>query len=339
MPKKRNKIYDLMKAAGIILVILAHLVYNEGMVKQVIHSFHMPLFLLLAGVFAKNIDQIPSFEQYTAKNAKRLLLPYLVTMLMLCIYGGVQAFAKHDIGYFLRHFFSMLSASADGWNSQWGLIYAGPMWFLIALFWIREIFYGIQRVCARMPKYGDECIVGISILLSILSVIVHPYLPSLPFCIIQAFTALAFYAIGWFVHHHPMPWWVYVLCVLVWPFAIKFGSVGIDSCTLRNYPLSFVGACGGTYAVYLLCTGISQLHKYVSTLDIAHLLHMQSPLAWCGMYSLPILCMHDLEMYSDIYNSIMIRLPFDIGRVWGGILAIGLAYLITKLPLLKEVYT
>lgn len=328
--KQRNETYDLMKGIALILMMLCHLVYTEGPVKQFIYSFHMPLFFILAGVFAKNIEEISSLKDYTRKNAKRLLLPYMATMLMLCVWGGVQAVAKHDVGFFLRHIFSMLSASADGWHSQWGLIYAGPMWFLIALFVVREIFYGLQFVCESIIKYREECILGISIVLSFLSVIIHPYLPSLPFCIMQACTAIAFYAVGWYIHNHSIPWWVYAMCVIVWPLAILYGGVGLDSCALQYYPLSFIGACGGTYVLYWLCKAfliyVSKIHNPISIFG------------WMGINSLAILCMHDLEIYSDIFYSVMCRLPFSIDRAWGMLTAVVLAYLVTKTPLIREVY-
>ncbi|MBR4563267.1 MAG: acyltransferase family protein [Paludibacteraceae bacterium] len=336
---QRNIVYDLMKGLALILMMLCHLVYTDGPVKQFIYSFHMPLFFILAGVLAKDIAQIQSFKQYTIKNAKRLLLPYVVTMLMLCAWGGIQAYAKHDISFFLRHLFSMLTASADAWHSQWGLIYAGPMWFLIALFCVREIFWGLQYMCARMAKYGDECVLGISIVLSVLSVIIHPYLPSLPFCIMQAITALAFYAIGWYIHRHPMPWWVYVVCVMVWPMAIMFGSINIESCTIQYYLLSFIGACGGTYVIYLFCKAWSKVLSFMNSINIKHhSSNIISPLAWCGMYSLPILCMHTFEMHSDLYYSVICRIPITYERIWGGVIAILFAWVILKTPYLKEVY-
>lgn len=329
--KQRNETYDLMKGIALILMMLCHLVYTEGSVKQFIYSFHMPLFFILAGVFAKNIEDIPSFKDYTRKNAKRLLLPYFVTMLMLCAWGGIQAVAKHDVSFFLRHMLSMLTASADGWETKLGLVYAGPMWFLIALFWMREIFYGIQRVCKCMKKYRDELVVGLSVVLSIASVLIHPYLPSLPFSIMQACTALAFYAVGWYIHNHLQPWWIYGISVVVWPFAIVFGGVGIDSCTMNIYPLSLIGACGGTYAVYLLCKGWTRVINSLT-------LNITSPLKWCGMYSLPVLCMHAFEMHSDMYYSVMCRLPICCERAWGGVIAILFAWLLIRVPYLKEVY-
>lgn len=338
MSQQRVIEFDIMKGVGIIMMILAHLVFNEGWPKQIIHSFHMPLFLILAGVFAKDIEDISSFKNYTCKNAKRLLLPYVITMLMLCLWGGVQTIAKHDISFFLRHFFSMLTASADGWHSQWGLIYAGPMWFLIALFLVREFFYGVQYMCRNATKYKDELVVGISIILSIASVLIYPYMPSLPYCIMQACTALAFYAVGWYIHHHPQPWWVYGLCVLVWPAAILYGGVGLDSCKMVYYPLSFIGACGGTYVVYLFCKGYALCLEKLKSKLASGISNPRSLTEWIGIYSLPILCMHDFLMYSDIMNSIMIRFPYGGKLIWGGLVAIVMAFVVLRIPILKKAY-
>lgn len=342
--EKRNIAFDIMRGIGIILMMLCHLVYTEGPIKQFVYSFHMPLFFILAGLFAKDILDISSFRQISIKNAKRLLLPYIVTMLMLCAWGGVQAIAKHDIGYFLRHLFSMLTASADGWDTQWGLIYAGPMWFLIALFVVRELFVGIQYVCRHIgEKYRDLSIVGISFVLSVISVYVHPLLPSLPFCIMQAFTAIAFYAVGWYIHRHPMSWWVYSLCVITWPFAIIYGGVELESAYLAYYPLSFIGALGGTYAIYLLCKGIVNLRSYIihNTSHIIHgIVNIPSPLAWCGLYSLPILCMHELEMYSDVLYSIICKIPVAYYMIgWGEhMIAIIMAIIVINIPYISRVY-
>ena len=330
--KPRNETYDLMKGIALILMMLCHLVYTDGPVKQFIYSFHMPLFFILAGMFAKNIDDISSFRDYTKKNAKRLLLPYVVTMLMLCAWGGLQSIAKHDVSFLLRHFFSMLTASSDGWQTKWGLIYAGPMWFLVALFWVREIFYGLQRMFMRVNRYGDELVVGVSIVLSVASVMIHPFLPSLPFSIMQACAALAFYAVGWYIHNHPMPWWVYTLSVLVWPFAILYGNVELESAYLAYYPLSFIGACGGTYVVYIICKYYSHLRSKFH--------YPFSMIGWMGVYSLAILCMHDLEMYSDVMFSLKCRIPsMEIIMGWGElIIAMILAYIILKIPYLKNIY-
>ncbi len=333
---QRNEIFDMMKGVAILLMMYAHLVLGDtGTMQHIIYSFHMPLFFILAGIFAKELEAIPSFKQYSIKNAKRLLVPFYVTMLMRIGWGCVQAYCKHNVSYIIQPTLSMLAASPDGWHTQWGLVYAGPMWFLVSLFWVREIFYGIQYACKNVQKYQDELILGIAVALSIISVIVRPNLPSLPFGVLQAFTAVAFYAVGWYVHKYPVPWWVYAISVVVWPLAIRHGQVALDCCCMTYYPLSFVGACGGTYMIYLLCKGVSQIRTYIKERIVSL---PGSLIGWCGIYSLPILCMHELEMYSDIYYSVMCRLPISCERAWGGVIAILFAYIVINTPILKDVY-
>lgn len=337
MAKNRNLTFDLMKGIAIVIMMIVHLVYNDsGPVAHFCYTFHMPLFFILAGFFAKELSDIPSFKQYTIKNAKRLLLPFVVTMLLRCAWGGAQAYFKHDIAYLLQPTLSMLVASPDGWETQWGLVYTGPMWFLIALFWLREMFYGLQYILKSInEQHRDILILAISIGVSIISVIVYPHLPSMPFCIMQAFTAIAFYALGWYVHKHPMPWWVYAICVVVWPFAICYGGVQLAFCGLKYYPLSFIGACGGTYVVYLICEGLVRGFRSI------HFESILKPLSWGGINSLAILCMHEFEMYTAFIYSIKIRIPevqYLIG--WGEVfIAILLAYIVIKLPYIRKVYS
>ena len=343
MAKTRNITFDLMKGVTILLMMIVHLVCRDtGSFTHFCNSFHMPLFFILAGLFAKDVNAIPSFKQYTIKNAKRLLLPLYVTMLFRVAWGGFQAYLKHDISYLLQPTLSMLVASPDGWETQWGLVYTGPMWFLVALFWIREFFYGLQLALNNLdPKYRDLGILGISIVLSIIAVIVYPHIAPFPFGLTQAFTSMAFYALGYYVYRHPFPKWVYALSVLVWPFAIHYGSVSLAFCTIDYYPLSFIGACGGTYVIYLLCKGWSKVLSYISSLNIKHAtVNFTSPLTWCGVNSLAILCMHELELYSGFLYSIICRVPQAAYLVgWGEILiAIVMALIVLNMPVLKKVY-
>lgn len=324
-----------MKGIAILLMMLSHLVFPDGLVKQFIYSFHMPLFFILAGIFAKDISTIPSFLQFTNTNAKRLILPYVVTFMFLCILGAIKAISKSNVSIFLRQLLSMLLASADGWQSPWGMIYAGPIWFLVSLFWVRQLFYGIQYICTRVPKYRDELILCISISLSICAVLTYPLLPAFHFSILQAFCAVAFYALGWYIHRHPLPWWICGISIVVWPFAIRYGYVDLSWCRMNTYPLSFVGACGGTYAIYILSRGIAYIHKFANSL-----IHSfpNSFLAWCGMYSLPILCMHTFEMSSGTMYSIKPYIFSICELPWGGVIAITFAWIIIRMPYFKNVY-
>lgn len=333
----RDDTYDLMKGTALLLMMLCHLVYSEGPIRQFIYSFHMPLFFIVGGVFARNNKEISTFKQYTIKNAKRLLLPYLVTMSMLCLWGVWEAYTRHNIRYFLVRCLALVTASGDPWCTEWGIIYAGPMWFLIALFWVRELFYIIQHICMRLSRYQAECMLGLSLILSMIAVQIHPLLPALPFCILQALTALPFYFIGWYINHNKKKasCGVSALCVIAWPLAIAYGNIDIADCAMKNYLLSFLGACGGTYVIYNCYKKIVILSSSRHWISVIYY-----PLLWCGIYSLPILCMHDLELYSGFMNDVtsLMSIGYNISCVGVGV-AVLMAYVLIKIPILKNIYS
>ena len=73
--KERKEYIDVAKGIGIILVVLGHLDIDGQISREAIYAFHMPLFFILSGVFAKtNID----FKNYFAKSFKTLYVPFFV---------------------------------------------------------------------------------------------------------------------------------------------------------------------------------------------------------------------------------------------------------------------
>lgn len=331
MATQRDITFDILKGLGIILVMLCHLVYNEGLIHKVVYSFHMPLFFLISGYFVKDANCFVDFLNLTKRNARRLLLPFLVTMFMLVVWGAILAYAKQDIAFFMRPLLSLLLANADPIDTQWGMPYAGCLWFLVALFVARECFALLQIALRNVSsRFRSHIILVICIVISWLVSVIHPKMLSLPFSIAQGLTALVFVAAGWYVKQNPsftgrMRW----LCVLCWPLSIMYGRINMESCTLSAYPLSVLGACGAVFLLYC----IFSLEKMKGNV-------FSRCLTWCGINSLVILCMHHFEMCSSIIYSLQCRIPqiqYLIG--WGEIfIAILLAAVVVKIPGLKNVY-
>ena len=341
MKKGRNIAFDLMKGIAILLMMRCHLVCDHN---QIIYSFHMPLFFLLSGYYAKTSLSLSCVwcHSYTRRNTKRLLLPFVVTMLSLSLWGIVQAALKHDWTMALRHPLSLLWASGDAIRSEkYGLIYVGPLWFLIALFWMREIFYyGAGWILSKVNKWADELIVSLSILISIVAMLLHPLLDPLPLCLFQGLAAIEFYAIGWYAHRHKIPIWLKGLCIACWPLAIMWGGLELASCVYYCYPLDVLGACGAVMILYQVCDWISkEVRRMFSNVYEQY----QTPLQWIGINSLAILCMHTFELHSGMIFSFLCRLPFEVSvSVLAGarvLLAITLAWMVTKLPGLRKVYS
>lgn len=262
-------------------------------------------------------------------------------MLMLSAWGILQAIFKQDWTMALRHPLSLLWASADTfYTNKFGLVYAGPMWFLIALFWIREIFYyGASWIVQHIRKFGDEVVVVVCLLVSALVVLTNQMRPDLPWCIFQGLGAIEFYAIGWYFSRHQIPKWLKWLCIGCWPLAIVYGHIGLANVYYKCYPLDILGACGAVLVLYGIFDWISkaiQCHCHKIYTDY------QTPLQWLGINSLVVLCMHTFELHSGILFSFLCRLPFDIAGGWLVALritfAIALAWLVMHMPGLKKVY-
>lgn len=262
-------------------------------------------------------------------------------MLMLSLWGIVQAIMKDDWTMALRHPLSMVWASADTfYTDKFGLIYAGPMWFLIALFGIREVFYyGAGWTISHIKRWADEIIVVVCVLISLFVALVRPYLPNMPFCIWQGLGAIEFYAIGWYAHRHKILWWLKVICIVCWPMAIMWGGLELESCVYVCYPLVVIGACGAVLVIYQLCEWIT---KGIKKLLPDAYSKFKMPMQWLGLNTLAILCMHTFDLHSGMIYSVLIRLPLEVSA-WTLVgvrmlLAIGLAWLITKTPGLRRVY-
>lgn len=104
---QRNPVFDIMKGIGILLVLIGHLPGLLPGLKTFIYSFHMPLFFLLAGYFSKDLGDGEVLKQI-GKDAKRLLLPFVFTQLLLLVWTAVQWLFKHNSDMFVRALLSML---------------------------------------------------------------------------------------------------------------------------------------------------------------------------------------------------------------------------------------
>ena len=77
---------DNLRGIAILLVVLGHIV-NNPIVLKVIRSFHVPLFFIISGIL---IELNTSWKNLSNKNlvmikAKKLLYPYAVFSILLCI--------------------------------------------------------------------------------------------------------------------------------------------------------------------------------------------------------------------------------------------------------------
>ncbi len=178
MPARKSYI-DIAKGIGIILVVLGHLDANSDMSRNLIYSFHMPLFFFLSGLFVKT--DIP-FADYLKKYAKTVYLPFaffvlfdivLTTVLDLC--SGKNAFL--NFGNKLLTFTGL----------KLGVMNIA-LWFLFGLFLIHLVFYFVNK--NRRVKIS-------ALLLTVLFVFMRTKLTLPHYCLyVVAIPCFGFYIFG-----------------------------------------------------------------------------------------------------------------------------------------------
>lgn len=175
------KEYELIRGIAIIFVILGHSYqlgsfnismqefvsldtncvasFFNGIINQIIYSFHMPLYMILSGALAyRAFDKWEIFE-YIKLRCKRLIIPFFVC------------------GFF----FSVPIKFIAGYFGTWSLLESyvhslvlmettGHLWFLFVLFLLDCIFIVVYKM-----NLVDK---RIFVLIMIIAFLIHDYLPS-----------------------------------------------------------------------------------------------------------------------------------------------------------------
>lgn len=132
---QRLEYFDILKFFAIVLVVWGHAIqffsteYLDSFIYRFIYSFHMPLFMFIAGYFSVNSSKL-EFCQMLKKKFKQLILPCFVWAGIACVIANFTSNEIFNIKSIL------VSAIAN-------------YWFLKCLF----IFYIFMGICEKMNKY------------------------------------------------------------------------------------------------------------------------------------------------------------------------------------------
>lgn len=289
---ERNKQIDISKGIAIILMILGHsIVLTDNFTNyffKLIYSFHMPLFFLFSGYHFRT-DKEGGIWSVVLKGADKLIKPYVITaiigfLILLCFsFDDAMRYAKGCIVGTVGSTVSKIRFYT--WQ-------AGPIWFLLALFWCKLYFALIFRYC---NKWWLE----VSVVLSVLFIFICYYYINIPLCVGAGFTVLVFYATGLYIKEVGIDniqhrWLIY----LFWIASVYYTELNTARYTYGIVPLSILGAVCGTIATYDLSAMIKGRFERV--------------LIFAGVNSLSILCCHALAFISQ--KTILIALGYTPGN-------------------------
>ena len=157
MEKQRNIRLDIVKAIGIICVVLGH---TEVMpAAAVVNLFHVSLFFIVSGIFFKEeyTDTAKGLKNVLIKRILRLYVPFvLFNWAFLCFRNlftaaGILEGQLLSTGEFINQALQIMTMMS-------GEVLPGPDWFIRALF-IMEVMFAIvdfltKKICKDKAKIG-----------------------------------------------------------------------------------------------------------------------------------------------------------------------------------------
>ena len=309
--KRVNYIY-IAKGIAILCVIIGHTFAtydkDDRLVITFIYSFHMPLFFILSGFFAK--DHIYDVKKAIIKKAKQLLLPYAaINILRYITQIMLSGITKASLTNFILSF---LYASGSKNQSQLSIIkvpIVGMTWFLPALFFCQVIY-----IC--LSDFAKKYNISLGLMVVILGLAAYGLndVIWLPFSLQPAIGGLVFYHVGFLMKKHhiiednpkSIPLSILVIGAILWLITIFTKTVGMSG---NAYPgmCSFIGAICGTYF-------ITQFSKILEKVPL-----IGKGLLWCGKNSIYIYALHafDIRILAYLKNFVLsfYALPSTKGAV------------------------
>lgn len=277
--KDRIKFIDISRGIAIIFMVITH--YKYGFGRDVIFSFHMPLFIIISGMF---FSEKYTFKEICEKICKTLLIPYIITMLI----GNILIKTLYNINIDLL---TTLKQIFYGYPTVYLFDKSSTvdvLWFLPFLACIKILFY----ILKKLSKNDDTLLAIFCLFFTALGLQLSNLRIYLCWNLDVAFVSIIFYYIGYIIKKYNIlelfskNKLLYIITLIIW--ALTIGNMEL---AVRYYSIiGIIGAIAGTFNIFFLSKIIEKsnlLYKIFS---------------WFGKNSIYILCFHHLERkFDNIY--------------------------------------
>ena len=274
MIKKRVEYIDLAKGICIFLVAFNHTNVIAGSTEYPLSDalciMRMPLYFFLSGLFFKPYE---NYHGFLIRKVNKLLIPFLFFRIVSCIIGPLA------------------NKTPIEWHTMWDFLYTQlsapntPLWFLMCLFWLNQMFYGIYKVAFK-TKFPIAIIVGLSFLIGIVGFYSGKTEYNIQAMNIgTAMTAIPFFCMGYIFKNYTD-----ILYPAKWDKYLLYLAVG---CAV--YTILFaqpVGYFTNKYDANLWVTYSCGLSGILCVLFVSKLIRRLPFVSYCGRYSIMILVTH-----------------------------------------------
>lgn len=306
MDTNRIEWIDVAKGIGIMLVILGHTI--DLNYSSIIYTFHMPLFFLLSGLFAKHYD---CFKTAVKKRTHTILIPwmnlYIISLFVVLIIPEWRT--ELNVNGLLMELYT----------TNTNLIQNSSLWYLVCFFFV-TLFFQIMSSFKLAPLNKKKVMVLIVIILALLymkSLLNLLPIPEhrLPFKIDTALVSLVFFAFGFYAKELLFSivlkfriWHLLALFIVWFIAAFLNGWTNLNSFDFGRFKLLFYPIAGCGIIVTMRAAKIIASEKKFSNISKLLMFYGKNSLIIYGFQSLLIrlyylcfnhLCDLNLKLYAD----------------------------------------
>ena len=296
--RPRFEAMDCAKGLAMVSVIVGHSPSIPDLLRRFCFTFHMPFFFFASGFFSKEEGLS---RQYVRKQFKSLVVPYCATSIILVALMTLKAaFGPAPL---IPTFTSWTLACLYGSGGVFpgmpdGVIAVGAIWFLLALFWAKLFLAAVHKT-----GHPTVWVLGLFALgLKTKEFVWLPFSIQAGMCaclflyIGQRFKSSASVVEGQGKLAIRLPAILWACLAFCWVYCILHaGHLYMVSNTYENGVLDILGGISGSLCLIKLCG-----------LLCAYGPRIARPLMWLGRNTLPILCMHLVEL--NVFGSLLWRL-------------------------------
>lgn len=258
---KRDSRIDVMRGIAITLVVLEHALGNSLMsVQNIILSFHMPLFFMISGIFARNLYQ-GEFVNDLKKKVRSILIPQITLSVIAFFYNIV-------VSYWILHAIEISEVNY--------ISYLFGYWFLHVMFQVSILWEILNR---RIKNNG--AIIYAALAATTVYLFLIPAGIKGPLYIAVTPVALGFYTLGFLLKQKG---------------ALKKKSVLVEAVLFVS--VCVIGILNGRVLMYENQYGnpvlflLTSIAGFYLVNDISYYLKNQRLLSWMGENSIIIYVLH-----------------------------------------------
>ena len=283
---ERIEFIDIAKGFGIFCIVFGHNIIPHWLCDWVF-SFHVPMFFILSGYFYKKRN----WRDTLYKGWRQLLRPMLKTI-MIAYLGLVAIFCHKGIW----------TGPEPGCWSKDMLTFRNTgdvcgIWFLVALFWGKLWFWGIDRMPSKIKPMCVILLFGAGYFFNNLWGI-------MPWRFFQGMMVPFFLYVGLQLHNHSFfdqyNSYMHVFLALIIICFARFWPISLDGYVLPYGILSVIGCVLASLSVLILLKKFSEISCLPRKL-----------FRYAGLNSLLILCLHGIIHTWQLDSKVWTILPSD----------------------------